>query len=67
MVGWFLDVLVEYFFRIVVRGVRLLRSKGWPVLNVRVLSADCPDAAFGCPVTTVYYEYSLNGQKYGGI
>ena len=65
MFGWFVDIYVEYFFRVVVRAVRLARSSDWVVVRSTVLSAECPHAGYGCTVATVYYEYIVGGQKYG--
>jgi hypothetical protein len=65
MGAWFLDIFVEYLFRVFVRGIKLLRSRSWPVTMGTVLSADCPRALYGCTVATVYYEYIVNGEKYG--
>ena len=65
MFGWFVDIYVEYFFRAVVRAVRLVRSRDWAVVRGTVLSAECPHAGYGCTVATVYYEYIVGGKKYG--
>lgn len=65
MGGWYLDILVEYFFRIVFHAANLLRSRRWPIVKATVLSADCPPLQNGCTVATVYYEYLVNGEKYG--
>ena len=65
MGGLFVDIFVEYIFRIVFHATDLLRSRKWPIAKATVLSADCPSAAYGCDVATVYYEYLVNGGKYG--
>jgi len=65
MFGWFVDIYVEYFFRVVVRAVRLARSSDWVVVRSTVLSAECPHAGYGCTVATVYYECVVGGEKYG--
>jgi hypothetical protein len=65
MFGWFVDIYVEYLFRVVVRAVRLVGSRDWAVVRGTVLSAECPHAGYGCTVATVYYEYIVGGQKYG--
>ena len=65
MGGLFIDIFIEYIFRIFFQGMHLLRSRTWPIATATVLSADCPDAAYGCQVATVYYEYVVNGEKYG--
>jgi hypothetical protein len=63
--GWFLDILVEYIFRIFFRAMNLVRSRRWPIVRATVLSADCRHLAYGCTVATVYYEYVVDGEKYG--
>jgi hypothetical protein len=65
MAGWFLDIFIEYIFRMFVRAVKLLRSRNWPVVKATLLSAECPHASYGCDVATVYYEYVVKGEKYG--
>jgi Protein of unknown function (DUF3592) len=65
MGGWFLDIFVEYIVRVFLQTANLIRSRRWPVVKAIVLSADCPRASFGCTVATVYYEYVINGEKYG--
>jgi hypothetical protein len=67
MGGWFVDILVEYLFRVIVRAVRLLRSRDWPVAMGIVLSAECPRSWYGCTVASVYYEYPIAGEKYGAV
>ena len=62
--GWFLDVFVEYFFRIFSRTMNLLRSRRWPIVKATVLGADCEHAALGCTVARVYYKYVVSGEKY---
>lgn len=64
MGGWFVDVFVEYLFRVSFRGMKLLRSRNWPVTKGTVISVDCPPASYGCAVATVYYEYFVDGDKY---
>jgi hypothetical protein len=65
MSGWFLDIFVEYIFRVFFRAVNLVRSRRWPIVKATVLNADCQPAAHGCTVATVYYEYVVNGEKFG--
>ena len=64
MAGWFLDVLVEYLLRISARAVKLMRSLKWPVIDGTILSADCQDVSYGCPVASIYYEYIYDGMSY---
>ena len=65
MGGLFIDIFVEYFFRVLFHGLNLARSRKWSIAKATVLSADCPLATYGCEVATVYYEYAVNGGKYG--
>ena len=58
------DVLLEYLFRVVVRGINLCRSFRWPKIKGTVLSASCPNYSAGCPVATIDYEYRGDGVKY---
>jgi hypothetical protein len=64
MGGWFLEILVEYVFRVSVRTIKLLRSHSWPTQNAMVLSASCPQHSYGCTVAEVDYEYVVVGVKY---
>ncbi|HXC46770.1 MAG TPA: hypothetical protein VNU20_00665 [Candidatus Sulfotelmatobacter sp.] len=64
MGGLFLDIFIEYLFRIFLRAVRLFRSRNWPVINATVLSAGCPQSGLGCTVANVDYEYAVDGVKY---
>ena len=65
MGGLFIDIFLEYFFRVLAHGLNLARSRKWPIADATVLSADCPLATYGCEVATIYYEYAINGEKYG--
>jgi hypothetical protein len=64
MAGWFADILVEYLFRVLVRGIQLLRSHSWPITKGTILGAACPEASYGCPVANIDYEYIIDGVKY---
>lgn len=65
MGGWFADIFVEYLFRVFSHAMNLVRSRKWPIAKATVLSADCEHRASGCTVATVYYEYVVNGDRYG--
>jgi hypothetical protein len=65
MAAWFLDIFIEYIFRVSFRAANLMRSRNWPVITATISSADCPHAGYGCTVATVYYEYIVRGEKYG--
>jgi hypothetical protein len=63
--GWFADIFIEYFVRIIVGFVKRFRSRNWPLTEATVMSADCPVVGLGCTVATVYYEYLVGSDKYG--
>lgn len=63
--GFVADIYIEYLVRVFIRAIRLVRSRDWPVIQATILSAECPRAGYGCTVATVYYEYIVEGQKYG--
>ncbi len=65
MSGWFAVIFIEYVFRMIIRSANLVRSRNWPVVPAAALSAECPDPWFECSVATIYYEYVVNGEKYG--
>ena len=65
MGGLVADIFVECIFRISFHAANLLRSRRWPIVKATELTADCPNASYGCTVATVYYEYVVNGEKYG--
>jgi hypothetical protein len=65
MGGLFLDIFVEYFFRVLGRGISLVRSHRWRVIKGTVLSASCEHGGLGCTVAEVDYEYVVDGAKYG--
>jgi hypothetical protein len=53
MGGLFLDVLIVYLIRVLIRGIRLLHSDGWPVRKAILLGAVSSGSVFGCAVATV--------------
>jgi len=62
----YLNMIVEFLFRVIARAASLIRSYRWPEVNARVLSAECSEKTTGCPVVTINYLYSIEGQKYRG-
>jgi hypothetical protein len=66
MLGWFLDIIAEYVFRVILRSANLIRTYRWPDQNAKVLIAECPDYVLGCALVKINYEYSVEGKKYDG-
>lgn len=62
--GWLaLDVFIAFFIRMSIRGVKLLRSRNWPIVKATVVSARRKDGS----LAEIYYRYSLNEESYAGI
>ena len=66
MGGWFIDIFVEYLFRVLVRMVKRRGSSTWPIAKAIVTSSACPNAVYGCDVAEVYYTYRVGGELYTG-
>jgi hypothetical protein len=67
MIAWYLDVLVGFLIRTVIRLVRILRSAKWPIERGAVASMTCPTAIVGGPVAEIGYTYVRNGEYYSGV
>lgn len=65
--GWYLDVVVGYLIRSIVRLVKLHRSDGWPLENAVVSGSRCPPAPYGGPVAEISYTYNYAGSYYAGV
>lgn len=66
MIGLFLDVVVEFVVRVVLRMVRLFRSKSWPTVTGKVITSVYQKADTGCDVAEVHYNYQVDGEYYSG-
>ncbi len=67
MGGWFVDIFVEYLFRVIARMIKRRGSGAWPVAKATVTSSTCPKAMYGCDVAEVYYTYRVDGELYTGV
>jgi hypothetical protein len=67
MGGWFVDIFVEYLFRVIGRMIKRRGSGTWSVAKATVTSSSCPRAGYGCDVAEVYYTYRVDGELYTGI
>lgn len=65
--GWFLDVIVEYLYRVIVRVIRTRGIAHWRTVEATVNGSACPSATYGCHVAEVCYEFRLDGEPYTGI
>jgi Protein of unknown function (DUF3592) len=67
MGGWFVDIFIEYLFRVMARMIKQRGSGTWPVARATVTSSSCPRAGYGCDVAEVYYKYRVGGELYTGL
>jgi hypothetical protein len=67
MIGWYLDIIVGYLLRTLVRFIKMRQSEGWPVEKGTISSAICPQASYGGPVAEVAYTYIHKGEYYSGL
>jgi hypothetical protein len=66
LLGWYLDAIVVYLFRTVLRLIKENRSNTWPVAQGSVESSCCPGSAL-YPIAEVVYTYTAEGKSYSGV
>jgi hypothetical protein len=66
MGGWFIDIVVEYLYRVIARAIRTRGITHWRIVKAKVNDSTCPVATYGCHVAEVYYEYRVDGEIYTG-
>lgn len=64
--GLFLDNIVVFLFRTVVRLINELRSNAWPAAEGTVVRAYPPGVSI-YPAAEVAYKYSVEGKTYWGM
>lgn len=67
MVGWFADIFVEFLVRVVMRMVRIFRSRSWPTVTGQVTDSRYQKAGYGCDVAEICYKYRVYGELYTGM
>jgi hypothetical protein len=67
MLGWYIDIVIGYFIRTLVRFFRIRRSETWPVEKAVVSSVSCPKFAYGGPYGELGYTYTHQGGYYAGV
>jgi len=65
LLGWFLDDIVVFLFRTIVRFLREDRSRDWPVTSGTVEQSHCPETAM-YPLAELVYSYSVDGVDHSG-
>ncbi len=49
MGGWFLDIFIEYLYRVLVGRLKTRGCNAWLITKATVTSSGCPTALCGCP------------------
>jgi hypothetical protein len=65
MLGWFLDDIVVFRFRTILRYVRQVRSRNWPVASGTVEESRCVECAM-YPSAQLVYSYTVLGKGHSG-
>lgn len=65
LAGWFIDIVVEYLFRTIMRMVKRRGSRSWPIAKATVTSSAFQHSN-ACDVAEVYYAYRIEGELYTG-
>lgn len=64
MLGWYLDEIIVFLYRVLVRRIREKRSRGWPSAHGKVVTSESQDVFY--PVAEVIYTYTADGKRYSG-
>lgn len=67
MGGLVIDIIVEFLVRVVMRMVRIFRSRSWPTISGQVTESTYQKAGYGCDVAEISYKYRVNGELYTGM
>jgi hypothetical protein len=65
--GWYLDILVGYLIRILIRTVKARGCDQWPVEKALTTGSRCERAAYGGPVAEVTYAFHHEGEYCSGM
>ncbi len=66
MLGSYLNILLDYLFRVVMRQVQLRRSSSWPRVTATVNFSSLSDDSFSCTIAELSYIYKVDGEFYAG-
>lgn len=66
MLGSYLNILLDYLFRVIMRQVQLRRSSSWPRVTATVNSSSLPNSSFSCTLAELSYVYKVDGEFYAG-
>lgn len=66
MLGWYLDIILGYPIRLLLRAFRERNCLSWPTKKGTVIRSTCPVLTYGGPVGEVTYTYAYQGEYYSG-
>jgi len=64
MLGWYLDEIIVYLFRTMVRLISEWRSETWPVAEGKLEKSSCPESFY--PIAEAIYTYMAEGKCHSG-
>ena len=67
MGGWYIDIVIGYLIRAVIRLVKLHKSDSWSLEDAVVSSSTCPPAPYGGPVAEIGCTYNHAGGYYASV
>jgi hypothetical protein len=67
MLGWYVDIVIGYLIRTVVRFFKMRRSETWAIERAVISSVNCPRFVYGGPYAELGYTYTHNGEYYAGV
>jgi hypothetical protein len=64
--GFFLDIYVEYFVRVVISLFKRWNARSWKVVTAEITNTGYRRGGIGCAVADISYKYEIDGQVYTG-
>ena len=67
MGGLFIDVLIAYVIKVIIRLGRVWRSRSWRPVTAKIVASRFDDNwVWNCPTIHIVYIYQIDGQTYNG-
>ena len=63
----FLDLWIEFAFRVIIRLFRDFTSRSWPINRAEATSVSYRPGVVGCALAEVTYKYKVQGETYTGF
>lgn len=66
--GLFIDVLIAYVIKLIIRLRRLRGSRNWRPVTAKIVASRFEDNwVWNCPTVHIVYTYQIDGQPYSGM